>query len=251
MGANKITSSYVPKEEIDLTNKNYVDVKFVTKTNYEHLRDYVDNTSVHKSGDVMSGVLDMGSKKIINVDDPRNPQHVSTKKYVDEKTDIRYVKSSVVLVTPLINNNNKNGFIVSASSEETNIIDGKEKIHHAFHAFASEKLNWLTCNLNADFWIQLKCPEQYIIHKIALRGPSSERIIYHWKVQGSDGWGDWNELTNFSNMLDNHIRFFNIPQNPPTAYKYFRLFFTRATTLVPNPVYGLSYWQLYPVDQIM
>src|SRR5260221_2010831 len=63
MGANKITSSYVPKEEIDLTNKNYVDGKFVTKTNYEHLRDYVDNTSVHKSGDVMSGDLNMGSNK--------------------------------------------------------------------------------------------------------------------------------------------------------------------------------------------
>src|SRR5260221_9909915 len=141
MGANKITSSYVPKEEIDLTNKNYVDVKFVTKANYTHLRDYVDNTSVNKSGDVMSGVLDMGSKKIINVADPVSPQDVSTKKYVDEKTDIRYVKSSVGLVPPLINNNNKNGFIVSASSEETNIIGGKEQIHHAFHAFASEKLN--------------------------------------------------------------------------------------------------------------
>ena len=251
MGPNKITSSYVPKEDIDLTNKNYVDNKFVFKTNYGHLRDYVDKTMAKKSGDVMSGDLSMGSNKIINVADPRNPQDVSTKKYVDEKTDIRYVKCSVGLVPPLINNNNKNGFIVSASSEETNIIDGKEIIHHAFHAFAPEKLNWLTGNINADFWIQLKCPEQYIIHKIALRGPSSERTIYQWKVQGSDGGGDWNELANFTNLLDNHIKFFNIPQNSPTAYRYFRLFFTSATTNALHPIYGLSHWQLYPVDQFM
>src|SRR6266536_1436238 len=138
MGANKITSSYVPTEDVDLTNKNYVDNKFVFKTNYGHLRDYVDKTMVKKSGDVMSGDLNMGSNKILNVADPRNLQDVSTKKYVDEKTDIRYVKCSVGLVPPLINNNNKNGFIVSASSEETNIIDGKEIIHHAFHAFAPE-----------------------------------------------------------------------------------------------------------------
>ena len=31
IGANNITSSYVPKEEIDLTNKNDVDGKFLTK----------------------------------------------------------------------------------------------------------------------------------------------------------------------------------------------------------------------------
>jgi len=43
-------------------------------------------------------------------------------------------------------------------------------------------------------------------------------------VQGSYGGGDWNELVNFIDLLDNHIKFLNIPQNSPTANRYFGLF---------------------------
>ncbi len=46
MGANNITSSYVPKEGIDFKNKNYVDKKFVSNSNDGHLRNYVDETSM-------------------------------------------------------------------------------------------------------------------------------------------------------------------------------------------------------------
>lgn len=40
---------------------------------------------VLKSGDSMSGTLDMGSQLITNLKDPEDPQHAATRKYVDDK----------------------------------------------------------------------------------------------------------------------------------------------------------------------
>ena len=81
--------------------------------------------------------------------------------------DTRYFKNSVGLV-PFINvYTNKNGFIASASSEKE---DPPVKLT-AFSVFSNEKINWLTNNVNTNFWIQKKCPEKTIIYKIALRGP--------------------------------------------------------------------------------
>src|SRR6266536_852915 len=260
MGANKITSSYLPKEGIDLINKGYVDNKFVSNTNYGHLRNYVDNKFVNKSGDVMSGSLDMGNNKISSTYIPTNPEDLINKGYIDinfvKKTDsitknyvdTRYFKNSVGLVPILNEYVNKNGFIVSASSEKD---DPPVKLA-AFSVFSNEKINWLTNNVNTNFWIQIKCPEKTIIYKIALRGPgymdSDGMTTYHWKVQVRDNDMDWNDLAIFTTILSNRLKFFNIPQNPPTAYNHFRLFFISA---VPNTVVGLSYWQLYSLDPIM
>jgi len=58
--------------------------------NSTNLSNYVKktdlNTLVSKTGDDMTGELDMSSNKIINVSDPINLQDVATKNYIDTRS---------------------------------------------------------------------------------------------------------------------------------------------------------------------
>lgn len=69
-------------------------------------------TPVNKAGDTMSGVLDMGTHKIINVVDPTNPQEAATKTYVD--TTVSSAVSAAV-----VSFNTRTGAITLSSSDVT------------------------------------------------------------------------------------------------------------------------------------
>lgn len=64
-------NSTIPAGDNYLTNKKYVDDQ--------------DALKVSKSGDTMSGVLNMGTHSITNVVDPKNAKDAATKIYVDRK----------------------------------------------------------------------------------------------------------------------------------------------------------------------
>jgi len=235
-------------------NNKYVDQKF--KTLSANLA-----TKVNKTGDTISGNLNilnvcqlggdntkslfyndivMNDKCITNLHNPNEKQDATTKHYVDT----RYIKSIVGYVPNLTANRNKNGFIVSASSEffEAN----------AYHVFNNyEDWDWITADaVNTNFWIQIKCPEKVRIYKIRVRGLKlrnsngiiNEKTLFNWKWQGSNDGSDWTTINEFNNsLIGNEIQDFLVSSS--AAYYYYRIFVNKAET--DNP--GLSYWQLYPL----
>ena len=150
------------------TNNKYVDQKCKTlSTNLA--------TKVNKTGDTISGNLNilnacqlcgdntkslfysdivMNDKCITNLHNPNEKQDAATKHYVDT----RYIKSIVGYVPNLTANRNKNGFIVSASSEYF-----EAEAYNVFNDNANN--NWITAEgVNTNFWIQIKCPEKVRIY---------------------------------------------------------------------------------------
>ena len=69
MGSQKITTTYTPLNNSDLSNKLYVDTQA--------------NLQVTKTGDTMSGSLGMGGNKITNLGTPTANTDASTKGYTD------------------------------------------------------------------------------------------------------------------------------------------------------------------------
>ena len=69
MGSQKITTTYAPLNNSDLSNKLYIDTQ--------------DNLQVTKTGDSMSGQLAMGNNKIVNLATPTASTDASNKAYVD------------------------------------------------------------------------------------------------------------------------------------------------------------------------
>ena len=60
-----------------------------------------------------------------------------------------------------------------------------DKPCYAYNVFVGGFQEWMTDNINTNFWIQIKCPVKTRIYKIALRGLDSttntRAITYNWK----------------------------------------------------------------------
>ena len=184
----------------------------------------------------------MNDNGITNLRNPNVGQDAATKNYVDT----RWIKSSVGYVPNLSSNiNNKNGFIVSASSELYTT-----KAYYVFNHRADA--DWVPAN-NTNFWIQIKCPEPVRIYKIKLRGLKlrnsdgiiNEKYLFNWKWQGSNDGTDWININEFDDTMIGYD-FFDVPLYCSVAYSHYRIFVNKAET--DNP--GLSYWQLYTADPI-
>ena len=84
MGNNKITSSYVPAEDADITNKEYVDTAIDT----QHTADEAQFVDV--AGDTMTGPLDMGANKVTSSATPTEENDLVNRKF----TESQYVNTS-------------------------------------------------------------------------------------------------------------------------------------------------------------
>ena len=259
MSVNIFGSSGAAKSVATDVNKKYVDEKFKTlSTNLA--------TKVDKTGDTISGSLSilnacqfggdnskslfyndivMNDKSITDLHNPSAKQDAATKNYVDT----RWIKSNVGYVPNLTSNTNKNGFIVSASSEYFEA--------EAFHVFNdNENGDWTTADsVNTNFWIQVKCPEKVKVYKIKLcglimydnNGIINDKILYNWKWEGSNDGSKWTTLNEYNDtMIGNEV--VEVIVNASTAYCYYRIFVNKAETTKANP--GLSYWQLYTLQQV-
>ena len=80
MQNNKVTNVAAPTETADAANKGYVDTAISGLTNGTTAMPYVK-----KAGDTMTGNLDMGSYMVSQLSPPIENQHVTNKKYVDDK----------------------------------------------------------------------------------------------------------------------------------------------------------------------
>jgi len=184
------------------------------------------------------GNIVMSDKCITELRNPNAEQDAATKYYVDT----RGIKNNVGYVPNLTSNSNKNGFIVSASSEYFEA--------GAYNVFNdNEHSNWITADgVNTNFWIQIKCPERVKIYKIKLRGLklrgsgiATDKISFNWIWQGSNDGTDWININEFDNSIGYEIC--EIPVNCSAKYSHYRIFVNKAET--DNP--GFSYWQLYPI----
>jgi len=82
MGVSKVTSSYVPLVDVDLTNKRYVDAEITTVTASAAT---VSSNKVDKAGDTMTGMLNMGSNKVTSSYVPNIDIDLTNKLYVDSE----------------------------------------------------------------------------------------------------------------------------------------------------------------------
>jgi hypothetical protein len=179
--------------------------------------------------------ISMNNNSITDLHHPIDNADAATKLYVDA----RCVKNSVGYIPNLLSNTrDKTGFIVSASSE---ISEATE----ACNVFNATGQDWLSAD-KENFWIQIICPERVRVHKFALKGVQSS-TINNWKLQatGSNGT-EWHDLFYGENVvIDQTLNFFYI--NPPIKYSTYRIWINNAVGALP----GLSYWQLYTVDELI
>src|SRR5271155_5229763 len=245
MSVNIFGSSGASNASSGLNNK-YVDQKFRTLS--ANLA-----TKVNKTGDTISGNLNilnvcqlggdntkslfytdivMNNKFINNLRNPNEKQDTATKHYVDT----RYIKSFVGYIPNLTSNTNKNGFIVSASSEYF-----ESQAYNVSND--NQDCDWITVHEKTNFWIQIKCPEKVRIYKIRVRGLTlrdsngiiKDKISFNWKWQGSNDGSDWTNINEFAeSMIGNEI--LDVPVNCSAAYLYYRIFVNKAD--IDNP--GLS-----------
>ena len=179
--------------------------------------------------------ISMNSNSITDLHDPAVEQDATTKRYVDT----RCVKNSVGLIPTLVSNAS-NGYIVSASTE---INDSTA----AFSVFNSTG-EWLS-EVHENFWIQVKCPEAVRIHKFAIQGVQSGTIL-NWKLQARNDGMEWSNL--FDNIIDGNTAIidqsFNIYiSDSQIKYSCYRIWIGNAVGELP----GLSYWQLFAVDELV
>ena len=256
MGNNKITCTFIPNADPVLANKAYVDSKFNTLSNL-----VADNikSKLNKAGDIMAGELNMNGQQIIGLKNPINDDEACNKKYVDLKAAELKSESSVKTIyfntlmniltiqntvgyVPILNSNlnNKYGFKVTTNSEQP---ENKQ----AFNAFTYKKSEWITNGANRNFWIQIQCPERIKIWRFALRGKDSgQDCIYKWSLQGRNNDTKWNVIYTANNdPINNVMRYFYV--SPKEVYNNYRIFVEEAEG--QNP--GLSYWQLYTVDNVV
>jgi hypothetical protein len=67
--------------------------------------------------------------------------------------------------------------------------------YEAHNVFNLYRINAWESGKNANFWIELQCPEPVQIHKFALRGKSTNtNRIFNWKFQASNNSIDWVDL---------------------------------------------------------
>jgi hypothetical protein len=193
-------------------------------------------TKVSKSGDILTGSLNMSGNSITGLCYPVSGSDASTKSYVDQ----RLVKNNVGYVPDLISNTqNKSGFHVSSSNES-----GPE--YAAYLVFNSWELNSWFPGGNSVFpvWIKIRCPEPIRIYKIALKGKVVDARIYDWKLQGSTDDDIWSDLYIARNeYVGSSVRFFNI--DTAIVYSYYRIYIERAELNM-----CISYWQLFTLDFI-
>lgn len=178
----------------------------------------------------------MNNNYITGLHDPVNDQDATTKIYIDTKC----VKNNVGYIPNLITNDrSKVGFLVTASSEfELNV---------AWTIFSIIG-EWLSA-VNTNFWIQVQCPERVRIHKFALRGVTTGTMKI-WKLLASNDAITWEKL--YDNVVDGNGRYIDqnlFIWNTDSLIKYctYRILVTNADGEHP----GLSYWQLYTVDEIL
>jgi hypothetical protein len=171
-----------------------------------------------------------------NLKDPRSAQDAATKNYVDNAASAPK-KNLVGYVPQLEHNSSRTGFVVSVSSAVVSRYPG-------YSSFNVNKDSWVTTANNTTGFLQVKCPDQVRIWRLALKArPIVGRNITAWNLSAT------NDGTTFTTLLTSTIvlegaatvpSFFDITTND--AYQIYRF---NITASIGSTDVGVQYMQLY------
>ncbi len=198
----------------------------------------VNILAVYAAKVVLTNPLSLTNNKITNIATPTDPTDAATKQYVDT----RFVKNSVGYIPNLENNNSSTGFIASSS-------DQMGPGFQAYEAFNNLKSDNSWAMMNTAGWLQIQCPDQVRIWRVALKARSfNGKNITSWSITASnDGLTFETLLTSTSILLGTATKpsFFDFNTSP--AYQYYRF---NISTSEGAPGTGVQYMQLFTVDEL-
>jgi hypothetical protein len=194
--------------------------------------------SINVAEVVLTKPLSMTNDKITNLATPTDPTDAVTKQYVDTK----FVKNNVGYVPNLESNISLTGFIASCSDQ----MGPGFQAYEAFNNLKSDN-SWAT--MNTAGWLQIQCPDQVRIWRVALKARSFVgKNLTSWSLTASnDGLTFETLLTPTSTLLGAATKpsFFEI--DTLTAYQYYRFNISMSEGA---PGTGVQYMQLYTVDEL-
>jgi uncharacterized membrane protein YcgQ (UPF0703/DUF1980 family) len=119
----------------------------------------------------------------------------------------------------------------------------------AYEAFNNLKSDNSWAMMNTAGWLQIQCPDQVRIWRVALKARSfNGKNVTSWSITASnDGLTFETLLTSTSILLGAAIKpsFFDL--NTSTAYQYYRF---NISTSEGAPGTGVQYMQLFTVDEL-
>ena len=114
----------------------------------------------------------MNNNNITEVKTPTADKDAVNKEYLLS----RHSKSSVGLIPMLFSNNNdKSGFQISASSEESYL---------AYNIFNSYSANAWSPTSGTNYFVKVKCTNPVIVYRFQLRGKTLAKASYHLELHG-------------------------------------------------------------------
>ena len=199
----------------------------------------INSLAINASDVVLTKPLSMTNNPITNVASPTNQTDAATKQYVDTK----FVKNNVGYIPNLDSNNSLTGFIASCS-------DQMGPGFQAYEAFNNLKSDNSWAMMNTAGWLQIQCPDQVRIWKVALKARFIVgKNITSWSITASKDGLTFETLATAttSTLLGAATKpsFFEI--DTLTSYQYYRF---NILTSEGAPGTGAQYMQLYTVDEL-
>jgi len=150
MNSNYIANLHDPANAQDAATKNYVDT--------------YDNLRMLKSGDTMSGALNMNNNSITNLSNPTNNGDAVNKSYVDAR-----LNNSGLLINLTNATGNKNGAIVTSSSNYSGSYSAWRIWNLTLHSNQPNN-EWGTAGQVTNYWVMIQNVNAMLVWKTHLCG---------------------------------------------------------------------------------